>query len=778
METGSNWTFSDFVTEGRFSDELAIRKVLVEIVTAAESQTAVLLFAQAGEVFRSLFLVEPRCSFEDELRSITIRDSERVQITQWMGATLDQVECSSQPLSGLISDLPPKLRTLLNEAFPSSPVASVVTRSNRSETSPHSNQKRQDREDDWILSVILLSPGASSLNRGAARIQNTVKTLAAVLHCHEAVFIQRRRNRRRVAAKSLAHLLSAHGSRNAKPDSILALRELCAHLATESRSDGCEYFRRAQDHLVRVASYPDTALKNSSTPESTRIGENSAASIACRRRQTILQNASDQRHDKTSTGNEVSETSCILAVPALIHRRSAADSDDLFDCVGVFRLWKSKKSPTTPYTYWDVRKVEAASQTYFNNWSQRHNTDLSRVAAQVVRDLHLRSPLQQPQENIVQVHDALPADFALATHAATQLLTSLYESIDSIDVVTVRVLSVDRKQLALLASWPSEYDLAFANVWTANRTSPLWKSIHTHRRAYFRAVELPYLQVTDVMEVLSIPLHADASLVGVAYFGTRRARLPASAEAAATTTASAIEDVLQAARGKVLAHTVSMASAFFEGIHDVAKLPQQIVSVAEQLQDTSNSLPEIQELKNVAGQLNDALAKCWGATRASLPSEPPDSGTSVEDLAATIVGQWDQRKLFRVAHKPSPSHKIDASVFRIGLAASYDILSNAWRQVTTRRESGCTLETRVEKIGPQTYCDVIFSNNLKERVPPAVVPQLFRVPVRHVQSSRMHLGAFLAACLVRSIGGDIYIECLTDSRIGICIRLPVELDHA
>lgn len=83
----------------------------------------------------------------------------------------------------------------------------------------------------------------------------------------------------------------------------------------------------------------------------------------------------------------------------------------------------------------------------------------------------------------------------------------------------------------------------------------------------------------------------------------------------------------------------------------------------------------------------------------------------------------------------------------------------------------CWLHWEQNRLGGQRFLCLRIGNSVVRAIDPTIETCLFRTPID--RGDRQHIGAFVAAALMRSIGGEIWIHSATDAHFVARIDIPV-----
>jgi hypothetical protein len=112
----------------------------------------------------------------------------------------------------------------------------------------------------------------------------------------------------------------------------------------------------------------------------------------------------------------------------------------------------------------------------------------------------------------------------------------------------------------------------------------------------------------------------------------------------------------------------------------------------------------------------------------------------------------------------------DALTVRGALLA---LIDNANRKSDDDPE--CGIAWRTSAIGGKEYGTLLIANRIGVDLHPDDLRNLFRRPLRRQHSSRVKLGAFTAGALIRSLGGDVFIEYSKRPYFIVGVDFPTDL---
>jgi GAF domain-containing protein len=105
-----------------------------------------------------------------------------------------------------------------------------------------------------------------------------------------------------------------------------------------------------------------------------------------------------------------------------------------------------------------------------------------------------------------------------------------------------------------------------------------------------------------------------------------------------------------------------------------------------------------------------------------------------------------------------------------------EILDNSFLQATMVRGGQIRIDLAQLRRGGIDYRTITVIHNIAWPIAPELLRQVYRVPIK--KTDRLHIGAFLAGAIMRSIGGDVQIAMTPNKRHSITVvEIPTAAAH-
>ena len=227
-------------------------------------------------------------------------------------------------------------------------------------------------------------------------------------------------------------------------------------------------------------------------------------------------------------------------------------------------------------------------------------------------------------------------------------------------------------------------------------------------------------------------------------------------------------------------------------LHDLEKIPdwcdEHVDAVQKICENAFGHDPQSGHFSQLVSQLQEVrgdmtkLRDCLDAYRSRQPARGGANSRhdgSVANLVADILDQEKARDHFRVKNSgvrlsqgsTNGNHDcIEATIYDRCLNALRDLIRNAKPALGTRRSERGNIVIHSRELGGLPYRCITISNPLKDRLAPELRRLLYREPIPR---GRLRYGAFLAAWLVRTIGGDVHLSGKSESKFRVTVEIPV-----
>jgi len=535
---------------------------------------------------------------------------------------------------------------------------------------------------------------------------------------------------------------------------------LKAGLALTGSSAGSIYFDTRKGQQLKLAA------EEGEIAYSERIDITDKRSVAWvygRRRPMVINDAGDfdrlHPDDRTGRSQDGVQPYATLAVPIL---QSDAGPNAV---VGVFSVEKVDPGDEGYYTYRDLVIVRMLASRV-GLW--RAQELLSRFSRSLTTLTHRNTAsaavIEVPERE--GDHDEVPADALTARDTISAIVKSMYELTRS-HSVTARLLDPQKRHLVRFCAHPPErlYDEHASllvrnahsiNAWVARNGEPCYIP-----NVKVRNASAPYPGLSGQLQVreetyseLCLPIVVGGRLVGTfnmespyrdGYSGSTDIALAVAGQVALS---------LEQARRAQEQTVFSMTAATAANTHHLLKYVDQL-----------RGAPQDRETME---RIADGINLCVD-TGAEMQEEDPASTPEIvrkafEEVNVDHLTVWRNEPPVVIQH---PGR--DAAVLRTVFG---ELIRNAHAAAMQTRKLRFSVKYQQTKIGGRRFLSILLGNPIRRRVPEAEQNLLFHAPVRR-PFGRVHIGAFAAAALVRSIGGDVYVDLHRPPDFVVAVDLPV-----
>jgi len=208
---------------------------------------------------------------------------------------------------------------------------------------------------------------------------------------------------------------------------------------------------------------------------------------------------------------------------------------------------------------------------------------------------------------------------------------------------------------------------------------------------------------------------------------------------------------------------LSMSTASTASVHELAK-------AVGRLRALSRTYERDPELADALREIADHVAKCI-QSGAELTHEPR---VSLSNLLTQVLRDLGLEGVVKVRGTPRPDLQLRASDVLSLRVALTELFDNAKNNVYN---SDPQLEARWSRhtVGGRDYATLLIGNTIGLERSERLLRLLFRLPLRDEDGDRVHLGAFTAAVLVRSMGGDVFVHISKPPAFVVGVDIPLDL---
>jgi hypothetical protein len=266
----------------------------------------------------------------------------------------------------------------------------------------------------------------------------------------------------------------------------------------------------------------------------------------------------------------------------------------------------------------------------------------------------------------------------------------------------------------------------------------------------------------DTVSELCLPIFVGGRLVGALNLESRFRDGYVDAVETAAAVAEQIGLSLQYARRAHEQTVLSMSTASTASVHELSKS-------VDRLRDLANGPDVPARLASEMVSTASTIAACI-QSGTELVDEPP---VALSELVDQVLRELKLSKTFVQRGEPLQDVRLssgDALALRVALAALFDNANNNVHNL----DPTMNLSWRRHSVGGCDYNRLLIANSIALPVPREVLRVLFRKPLRPRGSDRVHIGAFTAAALVRSMGGEVFIRRSEPPRFVVGVDIPIK----
>jgi GAF domain-containing protein len=765
-----HWTPAEYVLYGRYCDPEAITKVLDELRAGADADAALLMVNREQTLFHSLLLVthrDPAAGAELQARLLA-----RPRWPHGQELPLMRYGDAASLARELIEHPPfERLPELLRQA-------SLAVLKCEGRASP-TDAVAPPASVHVLLSGSRVADSSDAAADQLDRLLLMVNASAPVV-VHGTLHVQRLADSRLDVVAGAASPASELADEDI--DDPSALRAFAQALLDEAldltrTSLGNIYFAdRDGEHLRLVAHRRNIRIRGSIRMDE---ADSVVAWVYDRRRPLVINDIADFQRLHASAGpidvsDEKHPPYAELTVPIVQHSLSAGGSTVL----GVVNVEKLQGVDEGRFTFRDLTLLHSVA-TRLALW--RAHAMLRYTAgslAGLTRRHTALADLSAAHSGDDDLDPRVPADLVLARPIIDETLQRIY-SLTRSHSATVRLLSPDRRSLMRFSAYPDErlgdpgpaisVDEAASMVAWVAREGRACHITNVKDRSELRR----YPGLTGLLSLregtrseLCLPIFVSGRVVGALNLESRFRDGYVDSIETASAVAEQVGLALQYARRTHEQTVLSMSTASTASVHELAK-------TVDRLRVLSRTYDRDAELAGTLREISDHVAKCI-QSGAELAHDP---GVSLSSLLTEVLRELGLDGVVRVRGLPRRDLQLragDALSLRVALTALFDNAKNNVYNRDPRMEARWSKHT----VGGRDYVTLFIGNTIGLERSPRILRLLFRRPLRDEDGDRVHLGAFTAAALVRSMGGDVFVHISKPPDFVVGVDIPVDLGLA
>jgi hypothetical protein len=438
--------------------------------------------------------------------------------------------------------------------------------------------------------------------------------------------------------------------------------------------------------------------------------------------------------------------------------------------VGVINVEKVRPLDEGYYTYRDLTVLRLTASR-LSLW-RAHGllSHFSQSLTQLTRNAVGVSPFarRRPRPDHIGPY-VVPADAWGAKDVVDQTLNAVYDLTRS-HSATVRLLTPDRRALVRFSAFPPARlkdqhgvievrDTKSVNAWVARHGRRCYLP-NTHK-------DKPYAQYEGLQghtearpktrSELCLPIFVSGRLVGTLNLESRHLNGYSDTHDLAAAVVEQVGLAIQHARRAEEQTVFSMSIATTANSHELLKEIDKVRQAADGRED----LVGIAETMKSLIDTEEERRPTKNATTAEIVKQV------LSDLHFTHVFATRSEPPFDVRHVGAR-----ALMLQIALVELFRNAYDAAYKVSLK----CSLQWHATQVGGRSYLTLHIANPIRTRVPESKTNVLFRAPVRY-KGERLHIGAYTAAALIRSLGGDIYVNRNEPPLFIVGVDLPADLSE-
>ena len=755
------WKVDDYILDGSYCDTISIRSELRNILAHSDSQ-GILLFVWIKEqepdqqkenhkLFQSLLLFQHRSpdterEIQHELMK-PLKIGETPLLTQGarlLGSILGK-------LAGLRDIKGNAPFSAFTEHFGSKTRAKFVWLS-------HPRGLIQEMK----IGILLLEPG---------RFRRTFQSihfnrLYTMIHASAPVVVHR--NLRLIrSAERLIHekekLAQKQSVTQGRRDSQLDFQRISRPLlqaALESTNSyaGCLYLASSDRRKLRLLDCLGPILPINEIPLE---GTNSMVAYIFRRRRPLVIHPEMSERWSYDEGNPTSPT---IGIPIILPSVDPPETKVL----GVMKINKHPED-LSHYSTDDVTVLRIIALHFcLQHWELISKSTNERLANLTTTQFGALSPelekalrvVIDPETPLENWNKLIPIEYFIARDQITDALHHAQE-LTSTRLGTIRFLSRGGFYLIRFSALPetatgetrsliSIVDRGSVNAWVARSGKechlPDLKAPKPYRN--YPGLKNPYLIRERSRSVYCTPIFVRSRLVGTLYVESEYANAFRPHLSLLRGIAEQIRLSIIRAQSLSEQKVLSLGARTALNSHELLKCGDELARISKEL--------EIQ-LPGLAMQLQGVQVRLKRCLEDSPRPEQEEDRKLLDQVVAEVIRERNLSHFceWRTDLSITTNFWISgtsASALRLALG---EVLENAFLKATPIPHSSLSLQIRKEVRGGQEYLALRVSHPLRDPMPDERLMRIYRVPF--FARDRLHLGAFLAGSVLRSVGGDVWM---------------------
>jgi hypothetical protein len=345
---------------------------------------------------------------------------------------------------------------------------------------------------------------------------------------------------------------------------------------------------------------------------------------------------------------------------------------------------------------------------------------------------------------------------------------------------TVRFLSMDTRSLVLFRKFA--YDQSYDEA----EIIPLWKQdsvnawvARTGTECYIKDLTgagedqpeltrlfIPLKPAKGIRSECCVPIFVNGRIVGT--LNLKSAHLDAYSEERylIRTFAEQIGLSIALARRATEQEILSLTSTTSLNLHELLKCRDRLGEMA-----TWNTGDGNGELRGAIVDLTRKLEKCIGLAR----EDPEQRAGDLAEILGEVIEEIDSTQTFvRWVRRPPRDATLPGPVASALRLAFREVLFNSFNEALLVRDGDVRLYYDEAELGGGRFARISIENPVQSGLKKPFEAQLYRLPVRHSETDRPHIGAFIAGSLLRAIGGDLYLSASDKRILKAVLEVPLE----
>jgi GAF domain len=730
------WTPRDYLLHGRYCETDTIAAVLRTIRQRAGAEAAVLLAFRQRRLFHSLLLIDHR---QPDLQR---------QFEEVISHRPPYVAGSGDPPFVQFDPLRDPAAQLIDALVAHSPFNEISDLFASECTVVGAREQRTTDGNDHQLEpagVLVILVGLADLS--IAELDTDLSELLCMVNASAPVVVHGNLAAERDVERAMEELEEWASGLVDAPLGQLPRKVLDVALDLTGSSLGNIYFDSREGDLLELeaAALNDKPLQSIAVDDPDSV----VAWVYSRRRPMVINDIRDFRRMYPSgyisvAGDEV-RPYAELAVP--IVQTSLGPGGGTV--VGVINVEKVRPLDTGYYTYRDLTVLRLTASRLSLWRAQRLHSHFSRSLAGLTRSAIGLSPFTDERPRQIGPGQ-IPADAWGAKTVIDQTLRVVYDLTRS-QSATVRLLTPDRRSLVRFSAFPSDRlsdefavitvkERRSVNAWVARegRQCHLRNTRQDKAVAEYKGLD-GYLDARPkTRSELCLPIFVSGRIVGTLNLESQHQDGYANTHDLAQAVVEQVGLALEHARRAEEQTVFSMSLATTANSHELLK-----------------AIGHLRAGPRDRAALRALADRMEGLIDTEAQRQAPREATTSE-IVSQVLADLNFQSVFP-ARTPPPfdiHHSgLETLILQVVLTELFRNAHAAALNVSLK----CSLQWHATHVGGRSYLTLHVANPIRYSVAPTTADVLFRSPVRY-QGSRLHIGAFTAAALVRSLGGDIYVN--------------------